>query len=302
MVELRGVSKRFGSTRALRGLDLDVRPGAIVGLLGPNGSGKTTLMRMLLALLLPDEGEVRVLGRSRVDEVKHRVGYLPEDRGLYKDMKVGPFLIFMGMLRGLSRGEATRRTTRWLERMELADKVREACGGLSRGQQQRIQTIAALIHEPDLLILDEPYSGLDPMLRRMLADVFLEQHRRGCTLVLSTHLMHFAEEVCDHVVMLHRGEKVVDGTLHELRAREVTGTLICEPASHGADPAPIEALPAVEELRRDGFRWRVRLRADADPSEVLAQAARAVPLVRAEVERASLEDLFVRVVREREAS
>jgi ABC-2 type transport system ATP-binding protein len=295
------VSKTFGQVKAVKALDLVVARGGITGLLGPNGSGKTTTMRMVLSILMPDVGTIRVLGRDRVAESKHRIGYLPEDRGLYKSMKVGSFLTYMARLRGVPRAGLDKVIKGWLERVDLGDKLKEKCGVLSRGQQQRVQTIAALIHAPDLLILDEPFSGLDPVNRRVLSEIFAEQHARGCTLILSTHMMQHAEDICDHVVMMDRGDKVLDAPLAEVQAR-TSGTLRCEPVDPDVDLGPLEALDTVTRATRTDGEVVVELVDDADASATLAQVAAAVPMGRVEIERPTLEDVFVRIVGSRGAT
>ncbi len=298
-IEIQGVSKRFGQVHAVKALDLVVRRGGIYGLLGPNGSGKTTTMRMVLSILMPDEGAIRVLGHDRVTEAKRRIGYLPEDRGLYKNMRVGKFLRYMARLRGVPGPGLDKTILRWLERVDLADKLHEKCGVLSRGQQQRIQTISALIHEPDLLILDEPFSGLDPVNRRVVGEIFSEQHARGCTLILSTHMMQHAEEICDHIVMMDRGDKVLDAPLAEIQQRSGATTLICEPADPEADTAPLQALAGVDSVTRERATLRVVLQPDIPASEALVRVAQALPMVRVAVEKHSLEDIFVQIVQGR---
>ena len=297
-VEIAGVHKRFGAVHAVRGLDLVLEPGRVYGLLGPNGSGKTTTMRMVLSILLPDEGNIRVLGKPRASESKSRIGYLPEDRGLYKSMRVRQFLVYMARLRGLSAVDAKERVVSWLDRVGLSDKLKARCGTLSRGQQQRVQTIAAVIHEPDLLILDEPFSGLDPVSRRQLEQIFLEQRARGCTLVVSTHMMHHAEEICDHVVMMDRGEKVLDLPLEQARRMLGASVLRCE-VTGLVEVAAVEALEGVGGAALEGPSLRVQVAEDADPSKVLARVAASVPLVKAEIGRASLEEVFVHTVETR---
>ena len=287
--------------QAVQPLDLVIPRGSVVGLLGPNGSGKTTTMRMVLSILLPDAGTIRVLGKDSAQESKHRIGYLPEDRGLYKHMKVRRFLTYMARLRGVPSDGLWQKVTGWLERVDLADKLEAKCGDLSRGQQQRVQAVAAMIHEPDLLILDEPFSGLDPVNRRQLSAIFAEQHARGCTLILSTHMMHHAEEVCDHVVMMDRGVKLLDMPLAEARAQGGAGTLVCEPTDPAADLADLAQLDGVAEVSREKAAVRVALAEGVVPSAMLARVAAAVPMAKIEVERLTLEEIFVRTVARREA-
>lgn len=301
-IELLGIRKTFGSVEAVKSLDLTVRQGSITGLLGPNGSGKTTTMRMVLSILMPDSGSLRVLGRPSALESKHRVGYLPEDRGLYKHMKVGAFLHYMARLRGMPADGLDDRIRDWLQRMDLPDKFDAKCGDISRGQQQRVQAISALIHEPDLLILDEPFSGLDPVNRRNLAEIFKAQHARGCTLIVSTHMMQHAEEICDHIVMMDRGEKVVDAPLEQARKWTDGASLWCQAADPNADWAPVEALDGVARLERESEGVRIVLTEGQAPHAALAAVVATLPMERIEVERLSLEELFVRTVAKREAS
>jgi ABC-2 type transport system ATP-binding protein len=183
------VTKSFQSQRAVDDLSFEVPQGSIFGLLGPNGSGKTTTIRMVLKILLPDQGSIQVLGRELDEEGKERIGYLPEERGLYRGMKVEEHLAFLGALHGLPLGEARRRGLRWLERFEAADWVGRKVQELSKGMQQKVQFIGTILHEPDLVILDEPFSGLDPVNARLLKDVMLELRDRGCTVIFSTHQM-----------------------------------------------------------------------------------------------------------------
>ncbi len=290
------MSKSFGKVCAVHALDLVLERGRVYGLLGPNGSCKTTTMRLILSILLPDEGAIRVLGRASASESKRRIGYLPEERGLYKRMRVRSFLRYMARLRGVDRRGLDRRVRDWLARVDLADRIDAKCGDLSRGQQQRVQAIAALIHEPDLLILDEPFSGLDPVNRRQLEAIFAEQHARGCTLVVSTHMMHHAEEVCDHVVMMHQGAKVLDAPLAEARTSVDANLLVCAPRDPAADLGPLQRLAGVAGVRRERGTVRVSLEEGRDPSAMIPAVARALPMARVEVERLSLEEIFVRTV------
>ena len=207
---LKSVNKTFGTTKAVTGLDLAIPRGALYGFIGPNGAGKTTTIRMIMAILFPDSGELTVLGHRSALEAKSRIGYLPEERGVYRKMRVGPFLTFMARLKGVPEADIQGRVTRGLARVGLADTERKRCEELSKGTQQKIQFIATIIHEPDLLILDEPFSGLDPVSSRVLREMVLEEHARGATILFSTHVMPHAEELCNHVVMINKGQKVLD--------------------------------------------------------------------------------------------
>ncbi|MEL6741471.1 MAG: ATP-binding cassette domain-containing protein, partial [Planctomycetota bacterium] len=209
-IRMNGVRKTFGPKVAVEGIDLSVPEGSLHGFIGPNGAGKTTTIRMIMAILFPDRGDLEVLGRKSAVESKDRIGYLPEERGVYKKMKVAPFLEHMGRLKGLDAGPSLRKATRdWLDRVGLPDVAQKKCEELSKGMQQKVQFIASVLHEPDLLILDEPFSGLDPVNMRLLRDLIREQHEGGRTVIFSTHVMVQAEQLCDHIVMIHNGKKVL---------------------------------------------------------------------------------------------
>src|SRR5688572_13574725 len=188
-LQLRNVTKTFGATRAVAGLDLTIGEGTICGLIGPSGAGKTTAIRMIMSILFPDSGELSVLGHRSALEAKDRIGYLPEERGVYRKMRVGAFLTFMGRLKGLHGADLPQRVQRALERVGLAGTERKRCEELSKGMLQKVQVVAAILHQPDLLILDEPFSGLDPISMRQLRDLILAEHRRGATILFSTHVM-----------------------------------------------------------------------------------------------------------------
>ena len=226
-VDIRDVVKRYDQHVAVRDLSLQVPQGAVYGLLGPNGAGKTTTIRMILDIILPDTGSIAIFGRPNTDRgVLDRVGYLPEERGLYKKMQVRRILLFLAELKGIRPAEANRRIDAWLERFSLSTGDRNwgdaGVDELSRGMQQKVQFIATLLHDPDLVILDEPFSGLDPINSQALKDAVLELKQRGKTVIFSTHVMDNAERMCDSVCIISRGEKVLDGSLTAVR--QASGT------------------------------------------------------------------------------
>jgi ABC-2 type transport system ATP-binding protein len=221
-IDIRGVTKRFEEHVAVRDLSLQVPRGAVYGLLGPNGAGKTTTIRMLLDIMKPDAGSIAIFGRPNTESgLLNRVGYLPEERGLYRKMQVRRVLRFLAELKGLKAADADKRIDEWLERFGLTTKERDwgnaKIDELSRGMQQKVQFIATLIHEPDLVILDEPFSGLDPINAQALKDAVVELKRRGKTVIFSTHVMENAERMCDSVCIIARGEKVLDGQVTDVR-------------------------------------------------------------------------------------
>lgn len=294
-ISLKHVTKTFGSTVAVRDLDLVVPKGALYGFIGPNGAGKTTTLRMIMSILFPDSGELSVLGRPGAIDAKDRIGYLPEERGVYRKMKVGAFLIFMARLKGVNDASSSRVAT-WLERVGLGDVQDKRCEELSKGMLQKVQLIAAVLHEPDLLILDEPFSGLDPVNMRMLRDLILAEHRRGATILFSTHVMVQAEEICEHIVMLNRGQKVLDEDLASIRQRHDPRALTFEPFEREADVTPLRTLEGVANITRDGRTYRIDLREGAEPARLMRAVAAAVAPARLELHRPSLEDIFIGLV------
>jgi ABC-2 type transport system ATP-binding protein len=295
-ISLRGVTKTFGETTAVRDLDLGVPTGALYGFIGPNGAGKTTSLRMMMSILFPDRGEISVLGHRSALEAKDRIGYLPEERGVYRKMKVGAFLTYMARLKGVGDADASSRVHSWLDRVELKDVSNKKCEELSKGMQQKIQLVAAMLHQPDLLILDEPFSGLDPVNMRLLRDLILAEHRRGATILFSTHIMVQAEEICDHIVMLHRGRKVLDESLSSIRGRLDPRAIRFEPFHAGANVAALSAVSGVADVTEEGSSYRIDLMPGADPVLTLRALAAAVPPSRIELQRPSLEDVFVGLV------
>jgi ABC-2 type transport system ATP-binding protein len=294
-ISLRGVTKTFGSTVAVDALDLTVPKGALYGFIGPNGAGKTTTLRMIMSILFPDRGELEVLGRRAAIEAKDRIGYLPEERGVYRKMKVGAFLIYMARLKGVD-AFSTPHVTAWLERLGLPGVEDKRCEELSKGMLQKVQLIAAVLHEPDLLILDEPFSGLDPVNMRLLRDVIQAEHRRGATMLFSTHVMVQAEEICEHIVMLHRGRKVLDESLSSIRRRHDPRALIFEPFDRDADVTVLQRLDGVSNVSRDGVAYRIDMRDGSDPVGVMRSVAQTIPPARIELHRPSLEDIFIGLV------
>jgi ABC-2 type transport system ATP-binding protein len=290
------LTKTFGDVVAVRDVDLVVPQGALYGLIGPNGAGKTTMIRMILSILFPDRGDLRVLGHGSALEAKDRIGYLPEERGLYKKMRVGDFLVYMARLKGVEGPDLAARVKRWLERVDLGEFERKRCEELSKGMQQKVQFIAAVIHKPDLLILDEPFSGLDPVNQRLLRDLVLEEHRRGATVLFSTHIMIHAEQLCDHVVMIHRGQKVLDQTVESIGAAFDPRRIVFEPLDPSADVQSLRSIPGIVGLSRNGGEWDIALAEGTTPASVIPVIVSAVMPSRIEVRRPTLEDVFVSIV------
>ena len=295
-IDLRAVTKTFGPLKAVERLDLTIPRGALYGFIGPNGAGKTTTIRMIMSILLPDAGELRVLGRSSALEAKDRIGYLPEERGVYRKMKVAAYLAYIARLKGMPERGLRERVYAAVERIGLAGVENKRCEELSKGMSQKIQFLAAIIHEPDLVILDEPFSGLDPVSTRLLREQILAEHRRGATVLFSTHVMPQAEEICDHVVMIHRGQKVLDDPVSTILQPYDSRALKFESLDPRADVGAVRALPGVERCSAAEDGYEVALREGADPARVMQSVIAAVPVARIELKRPTLEDVFVSIV------
>lgn len=296
-IVLSGLQKSFGSKKAVRCLDLEVPRGALYGVIGPNGAGKSTSLRMMLSILFPDLGRIEILGEDSALKAKDRIGYLPEERGVYRKMQVGDFLQHMAILKGVRRDQAKLRVSNWLQRVELAEVARKKCEELSKGMQQKVQFIASVIHDPELLILDEPFSGLDPVNMRMLLDLILDQHARGTTVLFSTHVMHQAEQLCEHIVMLHDGRKVLDDKLSTLRARNAPRALRFSALSEQADvPATLSILPCVAAIEAVDDYYRIDLNDALRLDEAVQSIAARLAPSRLELIRPTLEDIFIDIV------
>lgn len=293
-IRLQAIRKAYGDQVAVDDLSLVVPRGTICGLLGPNGAGKTTTIRIVLDIIGPDRGEVHVLGGVLTPATRDRVGYLPEERGLYGKMRLRELLAFLGALKGLERGEATTRADRWLERLELADWRDRRVEELSKGMQQKVQFIGTVLHEPELLILDEPFAGLDPLNVDILHELVLERKREGATVLFSTHNMDQAERICERVIMIRSARKVLDGRLSEIKRaawREGQRRVLLAFDGEGAFLDDRSRVVRVEDR---GTHQAVLLRDGVDPQQLLEAALAAGARVRRfEVSEPSLHEIFV---------
>ncbi len=294
-VEIRNVTRRFGKQVAVDDLSLDVRQGSVFGFLGPNGAGKTTTIRMIVDIYAPDSGSLRVLGSAPCEEVRRRIGYLPEERGLYEQMRVADELRFFGELRGLAPSVTEARIDEWLGRLELAGSRDKRVSDLSKGTQQKVQFIATVLHDPELLILDEPFSGLDPVSVDLMKCAIAELRFRGKTIIFSTHQMEQVEQLCDDLCLINRGRVVLRGAPAEVKRAHPQR--IARLAFEGRD-AFLSQVPA-ERLTRLPTHWEVLLENDHEPQDLLRRAvAGGARVTRFEVAEASLHDIFVQNVRE----
>lgn len=299
-IVLRGVSKTFGSTKAVRDLDLAVPRGSLCGFLGPNGAGKTTTIRMIMSIIYPDSGSVEVLGGNALRS-KDRIGYLPEERGLYRKMRVGDYLLYMARLKGMRHRDLPGHINRWLERIELPDVSRKKCEELSKGMQQKVQFVAAVLHDPELLIFDEPFSGLDPVNTELLNRLIRELHADGKTVIFSTHILHQAEQICDRIFLINRGVKILDATLAEIHQRFDPRTLVAEPLDPDSDLGAIDGVSSTRTLPHSAA-VELELHADADPQQVMKSALATYALRSIELRRLTLDEVFVRVVQRDEGA
>ena len=295
-IVLRNVTKTFGAKTAVSSMDLQIPAGALYGFIGPNGAGKTTTIRIILSILFADSGEVEVLGHKSALEAKDRIGYLPEERGVYKKMRVGDFLLYMARLKGLDGPGLKARVREWLERVGLGETEMKRCDELSKGMQQKVQFIGAVIHHPDLIILDEPFSGLDPVSARQLRQLVMDEHKRGATILFSTHVMANAEQLCDHVVMIHGGQKVMDSGLTAIRNAQGIRGLWFEPLDGRADVQALRNVRGVKRVDREGSAYQITLNDGTDPGAALQEVVAAMPAARIELHRPTLEDIFIEIV------
>ena len=290
-LRLRGIRKNYGKKTALDGVDFDAPHDAICGLIGPNGAGKTTLLRIILDIIGPDDGTVEVLGTADLQSTRLRIGYLPEERGLYPKMRVIDHLVFLGVLKGLARRDATARARAGLEEVGLGGRARDKVETLSKGMQQKVQLLATILHEPELLVLDEPFSGLDPINVELFKRLVLERRRTGATVLLSTHLIEDAERLCDRVCMIAGANKVLDGRVNDLKA--ASGRRDLAIAFEGS--SEFLAAPGLVERTADrGGYVEVRLNAGADPQALLRRALESgVRISRFEQTVPSLREIFM---------
>jgi ABC-2 type transport system ATP-binding protein len=304
-VSLENITKQYGAFTAVEDLSFDVAKGEIFGFLGPNGAGKTTTLRMMLDIIKPSAGRITVLGSSSAISVRRRIGYLPEERGLYRKMKAAESIAYFAQLRGLSRLEAKSKAMELLERFGLESFARSKNEALSKGMAQKVQLLSTIAHEPELLILDEPFSGLDPINQQTLEDLIREQRAAGRTIVFSTHVMQHAERLCDRFLILAHGRKRFEGTLRQARSTFAKRVHLRTSASADA----LRALGAIASLRieesagsSEETTYEITLEDGADPQEFLKRAiASRIVLTRFEQAGATLHDIFVALAGDKEA-
>jgi len=294
VIELQHVSKIFGKFPAVDDLSFRVPRGIAFGLLGPNGAGKTTTIRMIMNIMAPDFGEIRVLGSPMSRETQNRIGYLPEERGLYRKMKVADHLYFLAAIKEVPKDKARERIGSWVDKMELRPWLNKKVDELSKGMQQKVQFIATIVHDPELLILDEPFSGLDPINTALMKEYFQEFRARGKTIVFSTHVLEQAEKLCDEICLLARSKKILEGPLRDLK-RQFSRNLVH--LSVDADPGQVAGLPGVVSCQTVNGGYVVALNPDTDRREFLRQTLERYPVSAFSEKEPDLEEIYLEAVR-----
>ena len=292
-VTIQNVNKSYGSVQAVRDLDLQVPRGSLVGFLGPNGAGKSTTIRMIMSIIYPDHGRIEVLNATAL-QAKDRIGYLPEERGLYRKMRINQFLRYVARLKGLRKHDADERIQLWLERLELPDVLNRRCEELSKGQQQKLQFIAAVLHEPELIILDEPFSGLDPVNAALLGTTIRELNEQGRTIIFSTHVLHQAEQLCDRVFLINKGIKLLDDPLEVIHERYNPKVLTIELMDPRQQEIP--DFMGIRDISRDDERFDLHLENEVDIQSLMSTITSSISLRSIELRRPTLDDIFVDLV------
>jgi ABC-2 type transport system ATP-binding protein len=293
-IELEGVSKAFGRFKAVDELSFRVPRGAMFGLLGPNGAGKTTTIRMIMSITAPDSGAIRILGHPMDRQTQNRIGYLPEERGLYRKMKVIDHLYFLAAIKEVSRDTARQRIQGWLEKMELKPWLNKKVDELSKGMQQKIQFISTIVHDPDILILDEPFSGLDPLNVALMREYFLEFRGRGKTIIFCTHVLEQAEKLCDEIILMARSKKILEGSVKELKRRNSEGLLRI---SINASLADVNSLPGVATAKAQDGQFVVALEPGVNQRDFLKRALDLHTVEAFSQKEPDLEEIYIDAVR-----
>lgn len=297
LISVENINKSYGSYRAVSNLSFDLYNGEVFALLGPNGAGKSTTIRMILDIIRPDSGEIRITGKKIDDSLRDLIGYLPEERGLYKDSKIIDVMVYIGQLKGLSRDVATKRSMELLERLELADKAKQKVKEFSKGMQQKVQFAITILHQPKILVIDEPFSGLDPVNTRIIKDILLEQKQQGVGIIMSTHQMHQVEEMAERLMMINRGVRVLYGEVASVRREFAQHAVVVEGEGDWA------SLPGVKQVSKDDNSREGQLLylvEGVSSDDILGEISRSPQhrIDRFEIALPSLSDIFISTVGE----
>ena len=289
---LRNVTKRFGDFVAVDNLSLNIPKGSIYGFLGPNGAGKTTTIRMVMSIFYPDEGQIEVLGHSRTEEIKDRLGYLPEEKGLYKKMKTAEIVAYFGKLKGMDSSTAKIKARELLTHYGLGDWLDKRCETMSKGMGQKVQLLGTLIHDPEFVILDEPFSGLDPVNMEVMRDTIRSFKKDDRTVIFSTHVMAQAEELCDYIFLIDKGKKVIDGPMREVRSSGDRGIKI----DYDGDGSVLHSLPGVIRINDAGKSAEIFVEDHISPQDILKQLVGKIEIRKFDLSEPSLHEIFIRAV------
>ncbi len=292
-LEIENISKKFGDFDAVKNLSFKIPKGIIYGLLGPNGAGKTTTIRMVMNIIIPDEGSIKILGQKMDVKMKEKVGYLPEERGLYPKMKVGELLLFLAEIRGITGSNARKEIDLWLERFDLSGWKKKKVEELSRGMQQKLQFIATLIHQPELFILDEPFAGLDPVNTKLLKDIMLEMKEKGRTIIFSTHRMEQVEMICDNICLINKAESVLEGNLSQIKKQYGKNTVVLD---YDGDANFIKNFSEVEKIDDYGKFMEIKLKERSNPQDLLPKLVGKIGINKFEVKEPTLNAIFIEKV------
>ena len=288
------IAKSFGDTKAVIDVSFNVRPGEIFGLLGPNGSGKTTSIRMILDIYQPESGDITILGGPMTEEKLNRIGYLPEERGLYQDVEVARNLTYLATLKNMTKEQIDQKLPAWLERFDLTEHQKKKTKELSKGMQQKAQLIAALIHEPDIIIIDEPFSALDPVNTQLVKDLLIELRDQGKTIIMCTHQMNQVEKLCDRLVLIDHGTVLLEGGLREVQEQFSTNQVLIQ-----TDSDLPESIPGVQSIEQEGLYYRLTPSEGFSPHAILQQLIdQKISFNSFEIATPTLDEIFIKVVKE----
>ena len=293
VLNVNNIYKSFGDVQAVKNVSFTAQKGRIYGILGPNGAGKTTTIRMIMNIILPDNGDISFFNQPMNEKLKNQIGYLPEERGLYTKMTVVDMLVFLGELHGLSRKNVTKLAIDWLERMELQEWKDKKVEELSKGMQQKIQFIATIMHDPDLIILDEPFSGLDPINTQLIKDIILELKSREKAIMFSTHMMDAAEKLCDDIMLINHGEIILDGDIHKIKRDQGLNSIQIE---YEGDGNFIKSLPMIEKINDFGNYTELQIKENHASRDLLKVLVKKIDIIRWQTKESSLHDIFINLV------
>lgn len=299
VIKVNNVTKVFGEMKAVNEVSFEIPSGKIYGILGPNGAGKTTTIRMINHIMIPDSGEILVQGKPASPETQRLIGYMPEERGLYKKMKVGEHLVYLARLKGMSDSDAKKSLNYWLERFEAMEWKKKEVGELSKGMQQKIQFIATIAHDPEIYIFDEPFSGLDPINSELLKEVILELKAKGKTVLFSTHRMEQVEQMCDTICLYNQGRKVLDGNLNDIKKSFGRNTVVLE---FEGDPSFFDRFEGIRFNNRSNRFVEMILGDSMSPNELLREAMGNIEIIRFEQVYPSLHEIFIQTVKNSSSS